>query len=97
MWGSILSKFLIFVALVPGVYLNLMPGASLREQALVHGIVFAAVNSFVYWYVLPMFEGYANPDSKIVPPCPGTDGMYVHVASGDCRQKTDKHDFYSKV
>jgi hypothetical protein len=92
MWGSIISKFLVFLALVPGVYLNLMPSASLTERALVHGVLFSVVNTLVYWYVLPMFEGFENPDSKIIPPCPGTDGMYVHTESGNCRLKTDVHD-----
>jgi len=69
--------------LVPGVHLSIPPRASLREQALIHGVVFAVVNYYVYLYVRPMLERFDNPDTKVLPPCPP--GSVRH--GKDCRMK----------
>lgn len=67
--------------LVPGVHLSIPPGASLREQALIHGVVFAVVNYYVYLYIRPMLERFDNPDTRVLPPCPA--GSTRH--GKDCR------------
>ena len=86
MWVSILLKAILFALLVPGVVLTVPPGASLREQALIHGVVFAVVNYFVYLYVRPMLEGFENPSTKVDQPCPPNS---VKCPSGDCKLKND--------
>ena len=69
--------------LVPGVVLSIPPGASLLQKALVHGLVFAVLNYYIYHYIRPMLERFDNPDSKVLPPCP--EGS---VRRGkDCRMK----------
>lgn len=69
--------------LVPGVHLSIPPGASLREQALIHGLVFSVVNYFVYLYIRPMLERFDNPDTRVLPPCPpGSERR-----GKDCRMK----------
>jgi hypothetical protein len=83
MWVNILLKAILFMLLVPGVHLSIPPGASLREQALIHGVVFAVVNYYVYLYVRPMLERFENPDTKVLPPCPP--GSDRH--GKDCRMK----------
>lgn len=83
MWVNILLKAILFMLLVPGVHLSIPPGASLREQALIHGVVFAVVNYYVYLYVRPMLERFENPDTKVLPPCPP--GSVRH--GKDCRMK----------
>ena len=85
MWVNILLKALLFAVLVPGVSLSLLPKASLREQALIHGVVFAVVNHFVYLYIRPMLEGF-HPDSKVDHPCPPNSEK---CPSGDCKLKSD--------
>ena len=74
--------------LVPGVHLSIPPGASLREQALIHGVVFAVVNHYVYIHVRPILEGFDtfHPDSKVDHPCPPNSEK---CPSGDCKLKTD--------
>ncbi len=86
MWVSILLKVILFMLLVPGVHLTIPPGASLKEQALIHGVVFALVNHFVYVYIRPMLERFENPDSKTDQPCPPNS---VKCPSGDCKLKDD--------
>ena len=86
MWISILLKAILFMLLVPGVHLTIPPGASLKEQALIHGVVFAVVNHFVYVYIRPMLERFENPDSKTDQPCPPNS---VKCPSGDCKLKDD--------
>uniref|UniRef100_A0A6C0EUF6 Uncharacterized protein n=1 Tax=viral metagenome TaxID=1070528 RepID=A0A6C0EUF6_9ZZZZ len=86
MWVGILLKAILFALLVPGVHLTIPPGASLREQALIHGVVFAVVNYFVYLYVRPMLERFDNPDSKVDQPCPPNS---VKCPSGDCKLTND--------
>jgi hypothetical protein len=83
MWVNILLKTILFMLLVPGVHLTIPPGASLREQALIHGVVFAVVNYYVYLYIRPMLERFGNPDTKVIPPCPP--GSVRH--GKDCRMK----------
>lgn len=83
MWVNILLKAVLFMLLVPGVHLSIPPGASLREQALIHGVVFAVVNYYVYLYVRPMLERFDNPDTRVLPPCPP--GSVRH--GKDCRMK----------
>jgi hypothetical protein len=83
MWVNLLLKAILFMLLVPGVHLSIPPGASLREQALIHGVVFAVVNYYVYLYVRPMLERFDNPDTKVLPPCPA--GSVRH--GKDCRMK----------
>jgi len=83
MWVGILLKVILFLILVPGVHLTIPPGASLAEQAVLHGLVFAVVNYYVYLYVRPMLERFENPDTKVLPPCPP--GSDRH--GKDCRMK----------
>lgn len=83
MWVNILLKAILFMLLVPGVHLSIPPGASLREQALIHGVVFAVVNYYVYLYVRPLLERFDNPDTRVLPPCPP--GSDRH--GKDCRMK----------
>ena len=86
MWVNILLKAILFALLVPGVHLTIPRGASLRTQALVHGVVFAVVNYFVYLYVRPMLEGFENPSTKVDQPCPPNS---VKCPSGDCKLAND--------
>ena len=83
MWESILLKVILFMIMVPGVHLSIPPGASLREQAIIHGVIFAVVNYYVYLYVRPLLERFDNPSTKVVPPCPP--GSVRHGL--DCRMK----------
>ena len=84
MWVNILLKVVLFMILVPGVHLTIPPGASLREQALIHGLVFAVVNYYIYIYIRPMLERFDNPNTRVLPECPpGSDRQ----GSGDCRMK----------
>ena len=70
--------------LVPGVHLNIPPGGSLKEKALIHGLIFAVVNYYFYLYVRPMLERFDNPDTRVLPPCPpGSERQ----GAGDCRMK----------
>jgi hypothetical protein len=39
-----------------------------------------------YHGIRNMIEGFDNPSTKPIPPCPPD---YVHCGSGDCRLKTD--------
>ena len=88
MWVNILLKALLFMFLVPGVHLSIPPGASLREQALIHGVVFAVANYFMYRNVLPLIEKFDtfHPDSKVDQPCPPNS---VKCPSGDCKLFSD--------
>lgn len=88
MWVNILLKAILFVLLVPGTHLRIPPGGRLVEQAVIHGVIFAVVNYYVYMYVRPLLETFDNPDTRVDQPCPpGT----VKCASGDCRVKGDVH------
>lgn len=80
---NLLIKSALFIALVPGVFLRIPQGASPLTQALVHGVVFAVVNWFLYMYVIRGMENFDMPDSKPLPPCPPGS-----VRRGkDCRMK----------
>lgn len=81
-------KALLFMVLVPGVHLSIPPGASLREQALIHGVVFAVANQILYRHILPLLERFENPDTRVKQPCPPG---YDMCSSGDCRLATDVH------
>jgi hypothetical protein len=83
MWVNLLLKAILFMLLVPGVHLSIPPGASLKEQALIHGVIFAVVNYYVYLYVRPLLERFDNPDTRVLPPCPP--GSVRH--GKDCRMK----------
>lgn len=83
MWVNLLLKTVLFVLLVPGVFVSIPPGASLQHQALVHGLVFAVANWYVYHYIRPALERFDNPDTRVVPPCPP--GSVRH--GKDCRMK----------
>ena len=70
--------------LVPGVHLSIPPRGTLGEKALIHGLVFAVVNYYVYMNVLPSLERFDNPDTRALPECPpGSERQ----GSGDCRMK----------
>ena len=88
MWVNILLKAILFMILVPGVHLSIPPRASLPQQALIHGVVFAVVNHFVYRNVLPLMEKFDtfHPDSKKDSPCPPNS---VKCPSGDCKLFSD--------
>lgn len=86
MWVNLLLKAILFMLLVPGVHLSIPPTGSLREKALIHGVVFAVANYFVYKVIRPTLEGFDNPDSKVDQPCPPNS---VKCPSGDCRLKSD--------
>ena len=83
MWVNLLIKSALFIALVPGVLVRIPQGASPLTQALVHGVVFAIVNWFLYMYVIRDIESFDMPDSKVLPPCPA--GSERH--GKDCRMK----------
>ena len=83
MWVNLLLKTILFIALVPGVIININVGGSLRNQALVHGLIFAIVNYYVYMYVRPSLERFDNPDTRVLPECPpGSERV-----GSDCRMK----------
>jgi hypothetical protein len=82
MWVNILLKAILFMLMVPGVHFSIPPGGSLREKAIIHGVVFAVLNYFVYMYIRPLLERFDNPDTKVDQPCPhgskkGKDGECV--------------------
>lgn len=83
MWVNLLLKTILFIALTPGVIININVSGSLRNQALVHGLIFAIVNYYVYMYIRPSLERFDNPDSRVLPPCPpGSERV-----GSDCRMK----------
>jgi len=88
MWVNILLKAILFMLFVPGVHLNIPPGGSLHEKAIIHGVVFAVVNYFVYIYIRPLLERFENPDTKVDQPCPHGS---VKGKNGDCMMKGDVH------
>lgn len=88
MWVAILLKVVLFMLFVPGIHFSIPPGGSLREQALLHGLVFAVVNYYVYVYVRPMLEGFENPNTRTPGPCPPG---YKQCSSGDCVLESDVH------
>lgn len=87
MWVNILLKAVLFMVLLPGSHFRIPQGGTLKEQALVHGILFAVVNYLAYKAILPILESFDNPDTKVNPPCP--EG-YKQCPSGDCVPKGSK-------
>ena len=86
MWVNILLKAVLFMLLVPGVHLSIPATGSLRDKALLHGIVFAVANYFVYKVVRPVLESFDNPSTKVDQPCPPNS---IKCPSGDCKLKND--------
>ena len=86
MWVNILLKAVLFMLLVPGVHISIPPTGSLYEKALIHGVVFALANYFVYKVIRPVLESFENPSTKVDQPCPPNS---VKCPSGDCKLKTD--------
>lgn len=54
----------------------------------IHIAIIITALFLAYKYVLPMLEGFENPDTRINPECPAG---YERCPSGDCRLKTDVH------
>lgn len=88
MWVNILLKAILFMLLVPGVHFSIPPRGALREQAIIHGVVFAVANYLAYMYLLPLLERFENPSTKVEQPCPHGS---VKGANGDCMMKGDIH------
>ena len=88
MWVNLLLKAILFMLLVPGVHFSILPRGSLREKAIIHGVVFAVANYLVYMYVRPLLERFDNPDSRVDQPCPAgsTKGK-----DGDCVVQGEVH------
>lgn len=84
MWGNLILKALLFMLLLPGSHFRIPVGGTLKEQALVHGFIFAVVNYIAYKVIRPILENFENPDTRVIPPCP--EG-YEHTPAGDCSQK----------
>jgi hypothetical protein len=89
MWVNILLKVVLFMILIPGGHFNIPPTGTLREKALIHGIIFALMNYLVYIYVRPLLERFENPDTRVTPECPPD---YKHCPSGDCIHKDAVHE-----
>jgi len=97
MWTLILLKMATFMLLVPGVLFTLpSKGSSFKEKVVLHSLIFVIASSVVYWYILPSLERFSNPDSRVKQKCPGMDGMYVQLPSGDCVLKTDVNVTYKQ-
>lgn len=86
MWVNLLLKVVLFLILVPGGH---SPGGTLREKALIHGILFAVFNYLTYVYIRPLLERFDNPDTRVNPPCPPD---YKACPSGDCIHKDAVHE-----
>ncbi len=86
MWVNLLLKAALFIVLVPDLFISVPEGGSLHQKAFVHGVIFAAVNYFLYTKIRPLLEGFENPDTKKDHPCPPNS---VKCASGDCKLKSD--------
>lgn len=85
---EIILSALLFAACVPGVIFTLPPKASFREQAILHSVVFAVAYYALHRYVIPSFESFTNPSTKVNPVCPK---RYKQLPSGDCVLETDIH------
>ena len=86
----------LFMLLVPGVHFSIPAKGDFREKVLIHAFIFAMASHLAYWYVLPKLERFDNPDTRVTPKCPGDDGMYVQLPSGDCVLKTDVNVTYKQ-
>jgi len=78
----------LFFCLVPGVLVRIPAGASVKTQALTHALVFLVASYVVCNYVMPALEGFDNPSTKVIHPCP--EG-YKQCPSGDCVLASDVH------
>jgi len=59
-------------------------------QAVVHGVVFAVLNYFLYKFLEPMMrERFENPPTEVAPPC---QKGYKSCPSGDCIPANDPHE-----
>jgi len=88
MWVNILLKAILFMLLVPGVHFSIPPRGALREQAIIHGVVFAVANYLAYMYLLPLLERFENPSTKVEQPCPHGS---KRGKNGDCFIEGDVH------
>jgi hypothetical protein len=88
MWTRIVLRMVLFMIMVPGVHLSIPPGASIREQALIHGIVYSLALHLIERNV-EMFDVY-HPNSKSFPKCPPNS---VQCPSGECRLTSDLYGF----
>lgn len=70
------------MVLLPGSHFRIPPGGTLKEQAIIHAILFAVVNYIAYKAIRPLLESFDNPDSRTDQPCP--EGSVKH-RNGDCR------------
>lgn len=59
-----------------------------HKNPLVMTLLALAVLWIAFKYVVPMMEGFANPDTKVNPKCP--EG-YKQCPSGDCISNSDPH------
>lgn len=96
MWVLIFMQMVLFVVLVPGVLFSAPAKGAFREKVMIHAAIFAMVSFFAYKFLLPMLEGFSNPDTRVKQKCPGDDGMYVQLPSGDCVLKTDVNTSYTQ-
>ena len=88
MWTKILLHAVLFMIMIPGVHLSIPPGASLREQALIHGLVYALALHLIHRNI-EMFDVY-HVDSKAYPKCPPNS---VQCPNGECRLFSDLYGF----
>ncbi len=73
--------------LLPGSHFRIPHGGTLKEQALVHGILFAVFNYLAYKVILPILETFDNPDTRVNPTC---QKGYKQCPAGDCVLDTPK-------
>lgn len=59
-----------------------------HKNPLVMTVIAGVLLWIVFKYVVPMMEGFANPDSRVNPKCP--EG-YKQCPSGDCIPESDPH------
>ena len=78
----------LFFVLVPGIIVRIPSRGTLIQEAGVHAVLFAVGVYIICMYILPAFEGFDNPSTKVDQPCP--EG-YKKCPSGDCVLKTDVH------
>ena len=59
-----------------------------HKNPLVMTVIAGVLLWVAFKYVVPMLEGFANPDTKVNPKCP--EG-YKQCPSGDCISNSDPH------
>ncbi len=84
MWANILLKVVLFIILLPGSHFRIPRGGTLKEQAMIHAILFAVFNYLAYKTIRPILEHFddSHPNTKELPNCP--EGS-TRTESGDCR------------